>query len=151
MTASIPRRIARLKRLAKEYLPLERGSPILKFEEALRVFDIRGSIHKNDHPHRGMRVHITRRALKHFVESRKDELQKRHTQNEVLENVCFALQEVQEVITNFTLYELEPPGKHFYIKDYSHIGKPFIRILVEVKKSSLEIRSIHFTKSKKKK
>ncbi|MDP2642058.1 MAG: hypothetical protein Q8P21_02085 [bacterium] len=151
MVASISRRIAALKKLAKEYFLLEKRAPIIKHEELLRVFDIRGSIHKDDHPHKGVRVYISRKSLKHFVESRKEDLERKHTEEEALGNICFAIQEIQEVITNFTVYELEPPGKHFYVKDYSHMGKPFIRILLEPKSARLEIKSIHFTKSKKKK
>ena len=136
-----------LKKLAREYSDLEEGALIDKHLEQLRVFDIRGSKHL-EHPHRMLRVYISRKALKHFVESRKKELSKHHYPDQVTENIDFALDRIQETITNFDRYELEPP-KHFYFKDYSHVGKPSVRILLEIKDARLEIISIHFTKSKK--
>jgi hypothetical protein len=148
MVASISRRLRNIKKLVRNYYDLEYGELIEKHTELLRIFTIRGSKH-NDHPHKMMRVYISRRALKHFVESRKKELSLKHTEKETLDNICFAIDTLPETIINFTGYELIPP-KHFYIKDYSHFGKPHLRILVEPKDYGLEICSIHFTKHKRK-
>lgn len=150
MTASIPRRLSRIKRLMKEYYGLDCGSLIEKHTELLRAFDVRGSKHKG-HPHKNLRVYISRKSLKHFVESRKKEFSKNHTTEQTLIAVFFAIDNLQETITHFDFYEYEPPIKHFYTKDYSHIGKPSLRVLLELKDSKLEISSIHFQKYKKKK
>ena len=64
-----------------------------------------------------------------------------------METICFVLDSIQETVTNFDLYELEPP-KHFYTKDYSHVGKPQLRILLEHTGDKLEIISIHFRERK---
>jgi hypothetical protein len=149
MTVSIARRLNGIKKLAKEYYNLEYGALIDKHSELHRVFDIRGSMH-NDHPHKLMRVYISRRSLKHFVESRKKDLEKRHSPEETLASLCFAIDGIQETIKDFDLYEYEPPTRHFYIKDYSHLGKPFLRILVERKQERLEIISIHYKERKRK-
>jgi hypothetical protein len=147
MTASISRRITGLKKLARQYQPMEDGALIEKHTEILRFFDIRGSKHKK-HPHKMKRVYISRKALKHVVESRKKELTINHTQQEAMDGICFLLEQAQEVIINFDLYVYEEPT-YIYIKKYTDIGKPFIRILVEDKNHGLEIKSIHFSKNKR--
>lgn len=146
--ASISRRINRIKRLLKEYYTLEHGTLIDKHTELLRVFSIRASIHKN-HPQKMKRVYISRRALKHFTESRKEQLSKNHTHQNVIENIYFAIDKIQETITNFDSYEYKPT-QYLFVKDYSSLGKPFLRILVEVIENRLEIKSIHFRKIQKK-
>ncbi len=83
MTASIPRRLNKIKRLTREYYDLDHGSLIEKHTELLRAFDVRGSKHKG-HPHKNIRVYISRKSLKHFVESRKKELSKNHTAEQTL-------------------------------------------------------------------
>ncbi len=54
---------------------MDYGAPIENYIELLRVFTIRGSSYAK-HPHKMMRVYISRKSLKHFVESRKYELAK---------------------------------------------------------------------------
>lgn len=147
---SIIRRRNKLKRLVDKYFPLEEKTLIDKHSEIIRVFDIRGSKHKK-HPHKNIRVYISRKSLKHCVESRKNEFSKHHTEEIVLENIYFVIDKLQETITDFDLYEFEPPVKHFYTKDHSHAGKPSLRVLLELKETKLEIISIHFRKNKKKK
>ncbi|MCX6703340.1 MAG: hypothetical protein NTV02_01455 [Candidatus Zambryskibacteria bacterium] len=86
--ASISRRIARLKKLVRAYFILPVGAIIERHTELLRVFDIRGSVHSKKHPHHMLRVYISRRFLKHFVESRKAELERNHTKEEALALIC---------------------------------------------------------------
>ena len=138
----MPRRLSHLKRLAKIYVNLKTGDLINKHLELHRIFTIKNSKYP-EHPHKETRVYISRRSLKHFVESRKHELGKRHSVEQITEIICFALDSLQETITNFDVYELEPP-KHFYIRDYSHVGKPQLRVLLEHNEDRLEIISIHF-------
>lgn len=144
--SSIPRRLAGLKNLVRDYFDLSRGDLIEKHTEKIRVFDIRGSKHPK-HPHKMSRVYITRRALKHFVESRKEELLRTHSPESALELVCFAIEHIQETITDFDKYEFEPPT-HTYTKDFSHLGKPRLRIMMDIVDTRLEIKSIHFNKRK---
>ncbi len=149
MSTSIQRRLGGLKTLIGVYFLLEKGALIEKHTELLRVFDIRGSQHVK-HPHKNVRVYISRKSLKHFTESRNVDLSKHHTKNEVLENIYFAIDQLQETIRDFDKYEFEPPLKHFYSKDHSHLGKPSLRVLLELKEKRLEIISIHFQKNRKK-
>ena len=144
--ASIPRRLNSIKRLVREYFSLERGALIKNHLEKLRVFDIRGSKHEN-HPHKMKRVYISRMALKHVIESRKEELTKNHPEEEALDILCFAIDRIQETITDFDKYEFEPPT-HTYTRDFSHAGKPLLRIMLDFKEGRLEIKSIHFRKRK---
>ncbi|MDB5255086.1 MAG: hypothetical protein JWL92_462 [Candidatus Nomurabacteria bacterium] len=148
MGTSTPKRLAHLKKLVKIYVGLERGSLINKHLELLRICTIQNSVHP-EHPHDMVRVYISRKALKHFVESRSYELRIRHTSEQIIENICFALDSIQETITNFDRYELErPEAKHFYTKDYSVLGRPQLRIVLEYTDDKLEIVSIHFRERK---
>lgn len=149
MTASIPRRLTAIKRLAKEYCLLRYGVAIENYTELLRVFTIRGSSYPN-HPHKMMRVYISRKSLKHFVESCTYELLKNHTPEHILESICFAIDHIQETITDYDVYIDEQPTNHFYMKDYSSVGRQYLRVLLEVKAGVLEIKSIHFRKVKRK-
>ncbi len=143
---SILKRLAKIKLLAREYFLLEKGSLISKHGELLYILNIRGQ-NCTKHPHREYMVCISRKALKHSVESRARELKVRHSKEESLAIIYFAIDKIPDVILNYDLYEEKPkdaPPKHFYSKDYSREGKPSVRILVEEKKMTLEIRSIHF-------
>ena len=141
---SILRRLGIIKALVKVYFDLPVGMLIDKHAELLRVFDVRGSKHEK-HPHKMVRVYITRKALKHIVESRKGELLKRHGHNEALSIILFAIEHLQETVTDFDKYEYEPPT-HYYLKDFAHEGKPVMRIAMDLIRDRLEIKSIHFTK-----
>lgn len=144
--ASIPRRLARIKRLAREYFEMDKGLFIERHEELLRIADIRGP-KCTDHPHRLCRVYISRRSLKHFVEERKEALLRKHSEDEALEAICFAIDHVPETLMDYDRHEHEPkqsPPKHFYSKDYSDVGRPWVRVLFQQKDKTLEIRSIHF-------
>lgn len=142
--ASIPRRLNAIKKLVREYFDLPDAAAIEQHTQLLRVFDIRGSKYPK-HPHKTMRVYITRRALKHIVESRKKELLKNHAPEQALGAICFAIEKIPETITDFDKYELEPPSQ-CYQKDYAHEGRPMVRIALEEKNGALEIKSLHFRK-----
>ncbi|MDB5188741.1 MAG: hypothetical protein JWM92_339 [Candidatus Nomurabacteria bacterium] len=131
----------------KTYYALPYGQLIDKHTELLGVCSIRNPVYKK-HPHYGKRVYISRRALKHFVESRKAELGRYHSAGETLENIYFAIDSTQETIINFDLYEDCFP-KYLFTKDYSDIDKSQIRVILEVKNNRLEILSIHFKKKGK--
>lgn len=153
MEDTIEKRIEKIRELAKSYYFLEKGFLIEKHLELLRVFDIKDFENISNHPHRGKRVYISRRALKHFVESRKAELKKYHTEEETLKMISFALGEIREVVVNYHSYTRERNDdgieKHFYARNYLSQGLPSIRILIEENGESLEICTLHFTKNKK--
>jgi len=147
---SILRRIARIKKLAHEYYILERGVLIDRYRELLRIADIQGP-ECATHPHKNHRVYISRQAIKHFVEERKDAFRVRHSERETLEAIDFALSMILDTLIDFDRHEYEPkekPPKHFYSKDYSPLDRPMLRILVEQRDHILEIHSIHFRKRK---
>jgi len=144
-------RIKTLIALAGQYYPLTKGSLIDKHLELLRVTDIKeDTTRTKKHPHEGMRVYISRKSLKHYVEQRKAELSKNHVAADVLTKIYFAIEQIPRVIKNFNKYELEPdPEKHFYIKYYP--DGPSIRILCQQTDKGLKICSLHFTQRKKEK
>lgn len=144
------KRISILKKLVEEYFTYNKGSMIEKPQELFRVVDIKEPVNER-HPHRGFRVYISRKALKHFVESRKEELGKRHSVLEVSVSVFSAIEKIPEVFLSFDRYEYESNlEKYFYTKHYG--DEPSLRILVQQKRrKSLEIRSMHFTRRRSEK
>lgn len=143
-------RIQTLKDLAEEYFLLPKGAIIEKPHEILRIISLYGT-DISHHPHLHYRVYISRKALKNFVESRKESLGKRHSHSEVLVTLMSMIEQLPSVLFSFDTYEYEPKGdKHFYTKYFSQ--HPSIRVLVEQKEERiLQICSIHPTKRKKKK
>lgn len=136
-----------LVELAGEYYRLDDRVLIEKPDELLRIADIGD---KEKHPHKEHRVYASRKAIKHVVEKRRLELSKNHTPVEVLQKICFAVEQIAEVVVNFDRYEYETnEEKHFYTKHYS--GNPSIRILCQQKGKTLEICSVHFIKQQKEK
>lgn len=136
----------KIKELANEYFLLEKGALIEKYSELLKIGDISGHTYTH-HPHDRYRIYISRRALKHFVEERKEGFLVNHSEEEALAGIYFGIDMILDVITDFDRFEQEPkelPQKYFYSKDYSYLGKSAVRVLVEKKGSNLEIRSIHF-------
>lgn len=146
--AENPHRVMTLRELIGEYFGLPKGELIDKPAELLRVADIKDGKHA-DHPHKGKRVYISRRAFKHFIEERKDQLSINHAPVEVLGKITFVAEQISEVVINFDKYEYEAePPKYFYTKHY--VGEPSIRILCEIIDADrLEICSIHFKKKQK--
>ncbi len=62
----------------------------------------------------------------------KKDLLKRHTLEQTLVMIVFAIEAIPEIIKYFDSYKFEQPSnKHFYSKDYSNIGMPSLKILLE--------------------
>lgn len=147
MAIDIPQRIITIRDLAMEYFALAKGALIEKHDEILRIIDVEGGKHEN-HPHKGFRIYISRRSVKHFVEERRAELFKSHASADALTKICSAIEQIPEVIINFDKYEYEVyPEKYFYTKHYP--GGPSIRILCERGIDGLYICSMHFKKQQK--
>lgn len=141
-------KIELLKTLARQYIQLEHGALIERPHELIRFFDVEGELF-GTHPHYGFRVYISRRALKHVVERRMEQLPSDTPEYSREEFVFFIIECVQEVVINFDKYEVDENDKHFYFKDFAHIKKPGIRVVVEKKVNTLEIVSIHYRKHPK--
>jgi hypothetical protein len=131
-----------LLELAQKYLCLPDKSLIEEPFEFLYVGTIPAS-RISIHPFRGYEIVISRRALKHFVDKRRAEMEKRHSHQEILEAVLFALRKIQEVIILHDSYEYIPP-RHYFTKAFPYLNKALIRIITDQKKDRLEICSIHF-------
>jgi hypothetical protein len=137
-----------LLNLVDEYFHLPDGALIDQYDAGLFFCTIQSAI--AEHPHGAHSVSITRRALKHMVESRRKELLKRHNYEKALSIIVSAVSAVPEVIQNFDYYELEAPDKHFYVKDFSAQGMPNLRVLLKMKDGDLFVNSIHFSRRTKK-
>jgi hypothetical protein len=145
----LPETIEKLLSLAKLYILQEKGSHIEKHTELIEIFSILDS--KNDkHPHKDKQVYISRKSLKHFIERRKEDFSKYHSDEELKDMIALIINNINEVVINFDLYEYKPPVDHFYKKDYSYLIKSWIIVLLEEKNNCLEIKSIHIKKNKKK-
>ena len=83
--------------------------------------------------------------------NRKNELIKRHSDEESLGKIYFAFDHVSEVLNSFDFYEETPGGAFLYVKDYSSLDYPFLCVIVEQKRGGWEIVSIHFKEKKKNK
>lgn len=134
--------------LVKEYFLLADGALILHHNELLLVVEIKETEIK--HPYAGKTIYISRRALKHMVESRRKDLQKNHSDKIALGLILSAVSLTPEVITDFDSYELDASGKHFYKKDFSKLGQPNVRVLLELYGQNFHIKSIHFSRRTKK-
>ncbi len=130
--------------LVRNYYRMNAGEKIKNPEKLIALFHITDA----NHPHSGFTVWISRKALKHFVERRKAELCKRYTDEKALKYIYFIISHLNEVILKFDLYNFEPYFKHYYSKDYSMVGQPAIRVVLENIEGNLEIISIHLRKNK---
>lgn len=106
--------------------------------------------HTINHPHQGYDIYASRRALKHIIERRKQDLLKRHTNDECFLIIRFLLNSILESILTFDEYIYEKPCNHFYVKDFTQSQYPKVRILAEVAATQLHIKSVHLVKRTKK-
>ena len=131
-----------LVELAGEYYRLDDSVLIERPDELLRITDIGD---KEKHPHKEHRVYASRRAIKHVVEKRRLELSKNHTPVEVLQKICFAVEQIAEVVVNFDRYEyeideeLEIAVNLDNLKQVLRRAKPADFIIIELLESKLKI------------
>ncbi len=85
-------------------------------------------------------------ALKHFVERRKEEMCHKGIDT-VLSRLYFAIENLELTVRNFYTCEYFYPNKYIYSRrceeDFS------LRVVTEIKKDVLEIKSIHYRLYKK--
>ena len=125
-----------IKDLIREYYILDRGVHIEKYSELIKVFA---------YP----QIYISRRALKHFVERRKEDFSVRYSDVEVLHRMYFIVDSIEDVFMNsddnFTINK----NRIVYVKYYSHLDRSSVRIIIEKHKRVYHIVSMHFNKTKK--
>lgn len=95
-------------------------------------------------------IYISHRALKHFVESRKYEMKESFSDEDIISNLLYAVDNVILTYTDFDKIEFKEPDRIIYSKNYIEINKS-IRIVLRSVQNRLEICSTHFQKSKNKK
>jgi hypothetical protein len=137
-----------VKILIEEFSVLPHGYLIEQPDTIIRMFDIVESSHEN-HPHRNLRVYMSRRAIKHFVESRMKQLIVNHTHEESLQDMFFAFDVIDEVLIHYEVCEQNLGQRILYQRDYSHLDMPNVRVIVEPVQNGLEVVSIHFKKKTK--
>jgi hypothetical protein len=130
-----------LESLIKQYFPMEPGQHIESYLEKIVLFNLNNRS-----------VAIKRKALKHYVESRKKELIKHHSREEILIKIIQAISKVEEIFLSFDIVEEGKEGRKIISKNYANEGFPNIRIVFEeTTNTELEIVSIHFRKFQKEK
>ncbi len=127
--------ICKIKKLIREYYYLETGFLIPKYSELLKV------VHNP-------RIYISRRALKHFVERRKEELHLKYGEGVAFDRLYFAIDSMEITIQKYDSRIFEK-GKFIYSKYFDTKYKSFLRIVTEIVNNHEEIKSIHFKKNKK--
>jgi hypothetical protein len=131
----------KLRKYIVLYYGLSYGALIEKPNELLRLFDVPHTPHGDK-----LRIYISRRSLKHFVESRTYQLGKNRTSEQVLTKLYFAIENVEGTILIPDIYEKISENKYRYTKHFS--GSSALRVIVEQipQTNRLEIVSIHFTR-----
>lgn len=94
-------------------------------------------------------IYISRKALKHFVESRKREMVEKYDKKEIINKLYFC---VENVILTYIKYDncklQESNNRLIYTKYFADVKKSSLRIVFETVNNRLEICSIHSQKRK---
>lgn len=134
-----------VKELFQEYYELPHGELIEKHTEIIYLY----KIHNKEHYHHGKHLCISRKSIKHFIESRKDQLLKNHSSQITREVIEYVFSEIITTVTDYYSYEHEKPNRYLFTRKSVHTRIPAIRIITEEINSELHIISIHITKNKK--
>ncbi len=92
---------------------------------------------------------ISRRSLKHFVESRKKELVKKYDTDEILSRLFFITDNIVKTYIFADSVVIQANNRIVYSKQPLNRHQYSIRIVADMIDSRLEICSIHLQKSKK--
>ncbi len=125
-----------MKNLIKVYYSLDQGIPIDHHLELIRIHD-------------SCDIYISRKALKHFVESRKKEMIETRNQKEICDKLCFAVKNVIFTYIKYDRIEQSSLNRLIYIKYFKKLRNSSLGIVVERVEDRSEICSIHFKKHKK--
>ncbi len=127
-----------LETLITEYFKLGDGELITNHLELIFLFEFRT-----------LKVQIKRKALKHFIESRRRELLVNYSTEEALQLLKFAVSKIQDIFENHDATDVGEKGRQIFSKDYSHLGLPHLRVVYEFVLNDIELVSIHFRKHRK--
>ncbi len=127
-----------LLNIVEQYFKLKDGELIEKHLELIKIFN-----------RSEQQILISRKALKHFVESRKRELSINHSDKNIIELLKFAISNIENVFTSYDSADIGEQGRKILSKDYSNLGFPHLRIVYDEKNNNLEIVSIHFRKNRR--
>ena len=94
----------------------------------------------------GVDVFISRRSLKHFVESRFEEMSGSHKEVVILDKLYFIINNIENVLLKKDSYE-EKNNRFYFTKHFWHMDRPSIRIVFEYKNGHYEIVTMHYKKT----
>lgn len=93
-------------------------------------------------------IYISRKSLKHFVESRKKEMFNTHSKAEIFKKLYFAIDNVVHTYLNFDSILVKEGNRFIYVKYFENIKMINLRIVLEAVLDRYEVCSIHFQKHK---
>ena len=93
-------------------------------------------------------IYISRKALKHFVESRKKEMVETHTEEEILNKLYFAVDNVVVTYVNYDEFKINVLQRLIYTKYFNELAYHSLRIVADNVSNTFEVCSIHFQKRK---
>lgn len=94
-------------------------------------------------------LYISRRSIKHFVESRKKEMIDNHDDTEIFDKLYFAIDNIINTYVNNDENFIQENIRLAYIKYFTELRGSSLKIIFEKNNTKLEICSIHFKKYKK--
>ncbi len=128
--------ILQIKKLITIYLHCKREDIIDLPMEILRV-------------HHDPDVVISRKSLKHFVESRILECNSKMLHEDMLVYVFFIIDSLEKIFTQYDVYDKQEENKYIYIKHYWHLKRSSVRVIAESVQGVLQIKTMHYQKYRK--
>ena len=95
---------------------------------------------------KGKSVYISKRALKHFVESRSGELVG-YNNDYILNRLYLIIDNIEDVLIHYDLFE-KINNRLYFSKDFLKPIEPSIRIVLENVGDHFEIVTMHYKKIK---
>jgi hypothetical protein len=92
-------------------------------------------------------VYISKRALKHFVESRSTEMADSYENKVILEKMFYIIDNVEDVLNKHDVFQTMN-GRYYFTKHFWNLDKPSIRIVLELIGYHFEIVTMHYKKTK---
>ena len=130
-----------LEKIAESFFELEIGLQILDPDELIFVsnIEIEDKIFK---------TYFKRKTLKHFIERRKQDLQKRNASEKVLKIILKMLSDLPIALKEYTSLEINKDRNNSYLvyKDFKNEKTPVTIVLEKSSKQGCIIISYYFTK-----
>ncbi len=92
-------------------------------------------------------MYISKRSLKHFVESRSGELINKYDDEYILNRLNSIIDNIENILHNYDLFEIKD-NRLYFSKEFSIINLSAIRIVLEFIDNHYEIVTMHFQKLK---